>query len=85
MAKKRGRQITKTDDIIDESEWDVVFTDGACQRNGRVGAVAGIGVWWGVNDPRFVGQHEESESIAHTPQGIWPNDVLGIKQIIVPN
>jgi ribonuclease HI len=31
---------------------DVVYTDGACSRNGQAGSVAGIGVWWGPNDPR---------------------------------
>lgn len=36
------------------SEWDVVYTDGACRGNGKKGAVAGIGVWWGNNDPRCV-------------------------------
>lgn len=25
----------------------VVYTDGACSSNGRVGAAAGIGVYWG--------------------------------------
>lgn len=33
---------------------DVVYTDGACSRNGQAGSVAGIGVWWGPNDPRCV-------------------------------
>jgi hypothetical protein len=33
---------------------DVVYTDGACSRNGHTGSVAGIGVWWGPNDPRCV-------------------------------
>ena len=33
---------------------DVVYTDGACPGNGRPGSVAGIGVWWGVNDSRYV-------------------------------
>ena len=33
---------------------DVVYTDGACSRNGQVGSVAGIGVWWGPSDPRCV-------------------------------
>lgn len=31
---------------------DVVYTDGACSKNGQVGSVAGIGVWWGPSDPR---------------------------------
>ena len=37
----------------------IVYSDGACLRNGRKGAMAGIGVWWGpgdsaFGDPRFV-------------------------------
>jgi viroplasmin len=33
---------------------DVVYTDGACSGNGQIGSVAGIGVWWGADDPRYV-------------------------------
>jgi hypothetical protein len=33
---------------------DVVYTDGACSGNGQLGSVAGIGVWWGVDDSRYV-------------------------------
>ena len=36
----------------DESEYDVVYTDGACKGNGKSGSVAGVGVWWGHGDPR---------------------------------
>lgn len=39
-------------DLADESTWDIAFTDGACRGNGKVGSVAGIGVWWGRDDPR---------------------------------
>ncbi|KAJ3529619.1 hypothetical protein NMY22_g8928 [Coprinellus aureogranulatus] len=35
-------------------EWDVVYSDGACKGNGQVGSVAGVGVWWGPDDPRRV-------------------------------
>ena len=44
-TRKRSRS-------VDESEWDVVYSDGACKGNGKVGSVAGIGVWWGPDDPR---------------------------------
>lgn len=30
----------------------IVYTDGSCQGNGKPGAVAGIGIWWGKDDPR---------------------------------
>jgi ribonuclease HI len=35
----------------------VVYTDGACKNNqGGAEKAAGIGVWWGMNDPRCVRQ-----------------------------
>ena len=32
----------------------VVYTDGSSRGNGKAGAVAGVGVYFGPNDPRFV-------------------------------
>lgn len=32
---------------------DIVYSDGACKGNGGRHAVAGIGVWWGHDDPRY--------------------------------
>lgn len=49
----KGR-IVRDDDVIDETGWDVVYTDGSCTNNGGEGAKAGIGVWWGHEDPRYV-------------------------------
>lgn len=43
-------------DVQDESGWLVVYTDGACKGNGRQGAIAGVGVWWGHNDPRNIAE-----------------------------
>jgi hypothetical protein len=40
--------------VYAEMDWDVVYSDGACKGNGNVGSVAGVGVWWGHNDPRSV-------------------------------
>lgn len=31
----------------------IVYCDGACKGNGQVGAIAGVGVWWGPNDSRL--------------------------------
>lgn len=39
-------------EINDSVEPLVVYCDGACKGNGKVGSVAGIGVWWGHNDSR---------------------------------
>jgi ribonuclease HI len=33
---------------------EVVYTDGACKANGKPGAAAGVGVFWGSGDPRNV-------------------------------
>ena len=44
--------IRKRSRSVDEIGWDVVYSDGACKGNGKVGPVAGIGVWWGPDDPR---------------------------------
>ena len=39
-------------DVANESIWNVAYSDGACKGNGQPGSVAGIGVWWGRDDPR---------------------------------
>lgn len=36
---------------VDENGYVHVYTDGACENNGRVGARAGIGVWFADNHP----------------------------------
>jgi ribonuclease HI len=33
-------------------EWVKVWTDGACRANGKRNAAAGVGVWFGPDDPR---------------------------------
>lgn len=38
----------------DENGYVHVYTDGACENNGRVGARAGIGVWFADNHPLWV-------------------------------
>ncbi|THH08974.1 hypothetical protein EW145_g2335 [Phellinidium pouzarii] len=42
--------------FADEEGCDVVYSDGACKGNGHVGCVAGIGVWWGHDDPRNIAE-----------------------------
>lgn len=39
-----------------------IYTDGSSRGNGKVGAVAGVGVFFGEDDPRFV-----AKDGAHTP------------------
>ncbi|EIW87166.1 ribonuclease H-like protein [Coniophora puteana RWD-64-598 SS2] len=40
----------------DEVGADVVYCDGACRGNGQPGSVAGLGVWWGHDDPRNISE-----------------------------
>lgn len=35
----------------------LVYTDGACQRNGQPGAKAGVGVFFGENHPKNISVH----------------------------
>lgn len=36
-----------------EEKFIKVYTDGSSRRNGRLGARAGVGVFFGTNDPRY--------------------------------
>ncbi|KAJ3570622.1 hypothetical protein NP233_g4280 [Leucocoprinus birnbaumii] len=42
--------------VADESQWSVVYSDGACKGNGQAGSVAGVGVYWGRDDPRNIAE-----------------------------
>ena len=41
-------------DFIREDGFMLVYTDGACENNGKPNAKAGIGVWFGDNHPLYV-------------------------------
>ena len=63
-----------TEKIQDESGWEVVYSDGACKGNGKAGSVAGIGVWWGRDDPRYGNilssiAHINSRAVETSPRG----------------
>lgn len=49
---------------------DVVYTDGACSGNGQLGSVAGIGVWWGIDDPRYVLSSNDAPHL-HLCMPVW--------------
>jgi len=40
--------------VLDERQYQVVYSDGACKGNGKIGSTAGVGVFWGPDDPRSV-------------------------------
>jgi len=65
-----------------EEEWDVVYCDGSCKGNGQDGSVAGIGVWWGHNDSKYV--HFRIYSLLGLEsRGIFPNVAQEIKRTTV--
>jgi len=39
-----------------ETDATVVYTDGSCLSNGQAGALGGVGVWFGADDPRNVSE-----------------------------
>ena len=48
----KGKKRAFGPEVADVSGWDIVYSDGACKGNGKVGSIAGVGVWWGPNNPR---------------------------------
>jgi hypothetical protein len=76
----------RSPDVEDESGWDVVYCDGACKGNGQQGSVAGVGVWWGKNDPRYdlfsvimgFRSHYQAETLLKDVLVIKPTTVLSL-------
>ncbi|PIA12953.1 Rnase h protein 1.0, isoform c, confirmed by transcript evidence [Coemansia reversa NRRL 1564] len=61
-TKKVLSQSRPTPPPVGETENEiVVYTDGASAGNGRRGAVAGVGVYFGENDPRNISEPLEGE------------------------
>lgn len=71
-------------DAENVEEWDVVFCDGACKGNGQEGSVAGIGIWWGEDDNRYVCLRIHSLLDLESRE-ISPNVVLETRRITVPS
>lgn len=51
VKEQKPKKRTKYELPVDEDGFVHVFTDGACENNGRVNAKAGLGVWFGDNHP----------------------------------
>jgi len=51
---KKARVIAN--EQLDSRHSQVIYTDGACEANGRGGAKGGIGVYWGPNHPMNVSE-----------------------------
>ena len=68
-----------------------VYTDGSCSNNGKKNALAGIGIYFGVNDPRNVSKRVEGRQTNNVAEltaiietyKIIENDVLDNKKITI--
>ena len=51
-----------------EVKVEKVYTDGSSLGNGKAGSSAGIGVYFGPNDPRYVHAHPSPSPFSHPTQ-----------------
>lgn len=81
---------TKDSDIIFNPDY-YVYTDGACSNNGRDNALAGIGIFFGINDKRNISKKIEGKQTNNTAEltaiietyHIIENDILNGKKIAI--
>ena len=91
----------EADDFINNSETDedpvvfspeyYVYTDGACSNNGKKNALAGIGIYFGVDDIRNVSKRIEGKQTNNAAElsaiiesySIIENDILSGKNITI--
>ncbi|KAG0363090.1 hypothetical protein BGZ54_008350 [Gamsiella multidivaricata] len=59
------------------SDTIVIYTDGSSLSNGKVGSQAGVGVFFGVNDPRNVSERLDSE-----PQTNQRAELMAVKRAL---
>lgn len=52
-AKASSGSLLGKNVIVNTEGWQIAYSDGACRGNGNVNAIAGVGVWWGPEDPRY--------------------------------
>ena len=68
-AKTKAKRTTIQDISSSHSEPDYyVYTDGSCSNNGRSNAKAGIGIYFGENDPRNVSQRIDGKQTNNTAE-----------------
>ena len=68
-----------------------VYTDGACSKNGKLNAAAGIGIFFGQNDPRNVSKRIAGKQTNNTAElsavveayNIIEEDISAGKQIVI--
>ena len=68
-----------------------VYTDGSCSNNGQENAVAGIGIFFGINDIRNISQKFEGKQTNNTAElnaliqtyAIIENDIINGKRVAI--
>ena len=86
------KPIIKKEPIINSvpiQDHEYVYTDGSCSNNGRPNAEAGIGVYFGENDPRNISERVQGKQSNNTAEltailktyQILENDILSGKEI----
>lgn len=81
---------SKDDNIVFNPDY-YVYTDGACSNNGRDNALAGIGIFFGINDNRNISKKIEGKQTNNTAElsaivetyHIIENDILNGKKIAI--
>nr|XP_053634771.1 ribonuclease H1-like isoform X1 [Cherax quadricarinatus] len=79
----------KTKFSFDSNGFLVVYTDGACNKNGRKGATAGIGVYFGPNHPLNVSKPVRGRATNNTAEiqaatcALELSKTLGFKKVAV--
>ena len=83
---------TNQNNVVDFIPDYYVYTDGACSNNGKTNAIAGIGIYFGINDSRNISKQIEGKQTNNTAElsaiietyNIIENDINnGIKIAIV--
>jgi len=85
--KKRNEK----EEIIDFNPHYYVYTDGACSNNGKYNALAGIGIFFGINDNRNMSKKIEGKQTNNTAElsaiietyYIIENDIIDGKKIAI--
>ena len=81
---------SKDDNIVFNPDY-YVYTDGACSNNGKDNALAGIGIFFGINDNRNISKKIEGKQTNNTAElraiietyNIIENDILNGKKIAI--
>lgn len=81
---------TKDDNVVFNPDY-YVYTDGACSNNGRDHALAGIGIFFGINDNRNISKKIEGKQTNNTAElsaiietyYIIENDIINWKKIAI--